>query len=331
MLDSSLARMFRLRRGGVHCDRDGLYVGPVALLTATKDATGAASWAPRSESDLNDELSACYGLPIDCAAKRGGLAGVATALDRGDVALAGIAALLLRFPDPPSLEKDASEPDGILTLAAELFWSGLLKGDWDPSKHPRTGEPPNRGWFASVPNEAKEGGTARRGWPPPRVNRALRDLFERLSKRAGLLDLGPAGEAALAFLEIVNLMTPEELNEGEDRLTAQWKAALDPPKTLEELQEPPIENVQGYEQHHIVEQNPSNVEKREVEKFGQEALDDPSNLVWIPRLKHEQITAFYNSKPVPGGPTQREIIGKMEFDQQRAIGLELLREEGVLQ
>jgi hypothetical protein len=67
-----------------------------------------------------------------------------------------------------------------------------------------------------------------------------------------------------------------------------------------------------------------------VEKFGREALDDPSNLVWIPRLKHEQITAFYNSKPVVGGPTQREIIGKMDFSQQRAIGLQQMREKGVL-
>ncbi len=121
------------------------------------------------------------------------------------------------------------------------------------------------------------------------------------------------------------------LDEGEDRLTAQWKAALDPPKTFEALQEPPIENAQGYEQHHIVEQNPSNVEKREVVKFGREALDDPSNLVWVPRLRHEQITAFYNSKPLAGGPTQRAIIGGMDFDQQRAIGLKLLRQAGVLQ
>jgi hypothetical protein len=132
------------------------------------------------------------------------------------------------------------------------------------------------------------------------------------------------------------MLTPDELNEGEDRLTAQWKAALDPPKTLEELQEPPTQNVQGYEQHHIVEQNPSNVEKREaekreVEKFGREALDDPSNLVWVPRLKHERITAFYNSRPVQGGPTQRQIIGQVDFNQQRATGLARLREEGVLQ
>ncbi len=332
MLDSPGARMFRLRRGGVHCDRDGLFVGPIALLTARRDATRTATWTVRPEAELNDELSACYGLPIDSAVKRGGLAGVAAALNRGDVALAGIAALLLRFPDPPSLEKGEPSPDDVLALAAELFWSGLLKGDWDPGKHPRTGEPPNRGWFASVPKEMKEVGEARRGWPPPRVNKALRALVERLSQEAWLFELGPAGDAAVAFLELVDLMTPEELNEGEDRLTAQWKAAFDPPETLEELQEPPTENILGYQQHHIVGQNPSNVAKREVEKFGRAMIDDPSNLVWIPTLLHEQISKYYSEEDPddPQGRTRRDVINEMDFDQQRAIGLQQLREKGVL-
>jgi hypothetical protein len=148
--------MFRLRRGGVYCERDGLFVGPVALLTARKDATGAATWTVRRERELNDELSACYGLPI--------------------------------------------------------------------------------------------------------------------------------------------------------------------------------ENILGYQQHHIVGQNPSNVAKREVEKFGRAMIDDPSNLVWVPTLLHEQISNYYSEEDPddPQGRTRRDVIGKMDFDQQRAIGLQQLREQGVL-
>lgn len=78
--------------------------------------------------------------------KREGFAAIAKALECGDVALAQIAAVLLQFPDPPMLAKaEGLDP---AALAAELFRSGLLKGDWDPDKHPRTGTPPNPGWFA---------------------------------------------------------------------------------------------------------------------------------------------------------------------------------------
>ena len=48
-------------------------------------------------------------------------------------------------------------------------------------------------------------------------------------------------------------------------MVEQARSSLDPPKTLVELQTPPTENVFGYELHHIVEQNPSNIAKSPVE------------------------------------------------------------------
>ncbi len=59
-------------------------------------------------------------------------------------------------------------------------------------------------------------------------------------------------------------------------------------------------------------------------------IDDASNLVWVPRLKHEQITSYYNSRPNPSGPTQREQINQLDWDEQRAIGLGQLRTTGIL-
>ena len=85
MLISPQTKMFRLTAGGVSCDREGLFVGLVPLLAGEKSVAGAKVWAVRDQQALNEELSACYGLPIDCAAKRSGLASVATALNRGDV------------------------------------------------------------------------------------------------------------------------------------------------------------------------------------------------------------------------------------------------------
>ena len=74
---------------------------------------------------------------------------IAAALDRGDLAMAAIAAVQLQFPDPPPLAKGAESHADIERRAVELYRSGLLKF-WDPAIHPRAGTPPNPGWFALV-------------------------------------------------------------------------------------------------------------------------------------------------------------------------------------
>jgi hypothetical protein len=271
MLDLSRVPFFRLRDGDVACDARGLTVGAAPLLRVAPDGR----WSVRPIDEINRDLSTCYGLPVDASGKAPALASVARALEEGDLAFAGITALLLRFPDPPSLEKGAQSDADRLRLAEALWRSGLLK-DWDPAKHPRTGEPPNPGRFASVPKEDKP---ARRGWPPARASRAIRDFLKELARKAALGVVVPETEPGIFFTTLLESFTPTELNAGEDRLTAQWKANFDPPKTLQELQVQPIENLLGYEQHHIVEQNPANVAKRPVVKFGRAMLDDPDNLV----------------------------------------------------
>jgi hypothetical protein len=126
---------------------------------------------------------------------------------------------------------------------------------------------------------------------------------------------------------------PSALGDGEDRAIQQTNAYFDPPKTLEELQQPPTQNVLGYEHHHEVEQNDDNIAKTVLSKFGRDAIDDPSNTVNIPRLKHELISADYSRKvdDDPSGRTFREVVDELDFDQQRAIGLAMLRKYGILQ
>jgi hypothetical protein len=107
MLHLPATRTFGLRPEAVRCGPGGLFVGSVPLLRRRRNLYGREGWSVRSEEELNKELAARYGLPIEVAAKAGGLASVARALDRGDLALAGIAAAPLQFPDPPPLEKGA--------------------------------------------------------------------------------------------------------------------------------------------------------------------------------------------------------------------------------
>jgi hypothetical protein len=132
--------------GVVSCGVHGVFVGDVPLLQVVGGAGVSRQWSVRPISELNEELSAQYGLPVDVAAKANALALIAAALNRGDLAMAAIATVQMQFPDPP-LTKGRETEHEIARRALELHRSRLLKF-WDPAKHPRTGTPPNPGWFA---------------------------------------------------------------------------------------------------------------------------------------------------------------------------------------
>jgi hypothetical protein len=93
----------------------------------------------------------------------------------------------------------------------------------------------------------------------------------------------------------------------------------------------PTDNTLGYEQHHIVNQNPSNLAKESFEKFGSDLIDNSSNIVWVPRLLHECVNGEYSSNSDGSGtPLVRDVINNMDFQQQREEGLKILRKCGVL-
>jgi hypothetical protein len=183
MNDFSSVRFFRLSPGRVQCDDGGLRVGDVALLA--RDASGA--WAARDERDVARDLSRVYGFPVDVRAKMAGFGAVANALQRRNIAKAQVAALLLRLPDPLPLAGDAMGKSGERRLSRDLVACGLLKADddWD-EEHPRTGSPPNPGWFASKPKEAPADG-------PPKV---AAEPNESTSSRRGELAFDPLAPAA---------------------------------------------------------------------------------------------------------------------------------------
>ena len=114
-------------------------------------------------------------------------------------------------------------------------------------------------------------------------------------------------------------------------------ATADPPKTLDELQQPPTDNVLGYLRRHGVERNPDNVVKSAaaatIVKFGRPAVDDPSDIVWVPTLKRERIAGHSNSLENQIRPRvlHRDIVDELDFADQRDAGLETLRLFGALQ
>lgn len=104
------------------------------------------------------------------------------------------------------------------------------------------------------------------------------------------------------------------------------QAARDEPKSLEELQQGVGQKRPGYDDHHIAEQT-------WAERFGfaRDRIDDSSNLVSIPRLKHYQITGWYGTgNDEFGGLSPREYLRDKDWDERVRVGREALIMFGVL-
>ena len=142
---------FRLAPGrdacGVSCGEDGVFVGPVPLLIKKADALGNRVWALRPMEELNASLTLWYGMPIDLSGKRDALGAIAAALNLGRTALACIATVQMQLPDLPHFEKRATCEEELDELVFLLYRSGILKGDWEPTQHPRwsSGAPDSQG------------------------------------------------------------------------------------------------------------------------------------------------------------------------------------------
>jgi hypothetical protein len=168
---TQLGRRFGLSSepgNGVWCGESGVFVGAVPLLEQGFSRSGPDRWQPRPVSELNRDLSECYGLPIEFTPKVGGLAAASRALNRGDLLHAQIATMHLQIPDPPPLTKSPQSAEEIFDLARQLLASGLLKADWNPAKHPRwpAGSPGGIGGEFAPAGTVSEDATAVEARPP---------------------------------------------------------------------------------------------------------------------------------------------------------------------
>jgi hypothetical protein len=100
----------------------------------------------------------------------------------------------------------------------------------------------------------------------------------------------------------------------------------DPPKSLAELQSAVDTWRAGTDRHHIVEQASA-----EEDGFPRSIIDSPENLVRIPRLKHYEITGWYQKPNADfGEQSPREYLRGRSWAVRYAVGLDALKRFGVL-
>jgi hypothetical protein len=106
-----------------------------------------------------------------------------------------------------------------------------------------------------------------------------------------------------------------------DEFLADIESYLDPPRTLEELQQAVSEpKKKGYDDHHIVEQSSA-----EKDGFPRRIIDDPENLVRIPRIRHREINGWYGRPNKDfGWKSPREYLRGKSWKERTKIGLDVL-------
>ena len=101
---------------------------------------------------------------------------------------------------------------------------------------------------------------------------------------------------------------------------------LDPPKSLEDLQQAVSTPQKGYDIHHIVEQTSA-----EQDGFPRDLIDAPENLVRIPTLKHWEITAWYATRNEDYNfMSPRQYLRGKSWSERVRVGEFALRKFGVL-
>jgi hypothetical protein len=134
---------------GLACSDDGLFIGRTPLIEKRD-----GQFFVRQQHDIERLLSRAYRTEIRADRLMSGLTSVARALNADDQCLARIAAVHLRIPDiPDRTARDAMEAMDVFVKYARDEGGG--DSAWNPALHPRTGTPPNPGWFAPTEGDGE--------------------------------------------------------------------------------------------------------------------------------------------------------------------------------
>jgi len=95
--------------------------------------------------------------------------------------------------------------------------------------------------------------------------------------------------------------------------------------TLDELAYGPVDRT-GYQLHHFVEQTPA-----EQDGFPRSQINGDENLVYVPTLKHREISAWYQKQnPNYGGLSPRDYLRGKNWKDRCNVGIDALIEFKVL-
>jgi hypothetical protein len=111
-----------------------------------------------------------------------------------------------------------------------------------------------------------------------------------------------------------------------NQYNAHIEAYRDPPKTLEELQQAALSPRPGYDVHH-------NAERASALEDGipRSQVESPENRLLIPRMKHWEITGWYNTRAERfGGLSPRDYLRGKSWEERQKLGFEALEKFGVL-
>jgi hypothetical protein len=341
-------RMFSSGDGlGASCDENGPALGPVRLLVKTSNG-----FAPRPVEELNDIFAFAFGRPCDCSDLVDRLQSVLRALNAGHLAQAVFATQYLHLP--PLTEEEAARAARAQALSKASpddpqhpGWPKGTEGGKGGQFRPKDGTEEGRDLMAAERKIEIEGRLARTG-----RRRIIRSILRRmlnlrqvarltgegLSQAAPILDA--IGDAALVH-DIVEMTNDARKLKYE---TAAATAFIDKgPYNLDQLRvsqdDESFSSINefkkidlgkrfgpagdGMEYHHIVEQNASG-------DIPEEELQSTRNIVRIPKLLHEEITADYlKSNDDFDGSLRRRLEGR-SFEERWNEGLRVMREIGII-
>lgn len=134
---------------GLACTDDGLLLGRTSLIERRDGC-----FVVRARGEIERLLKCAYDGEPPVDRLMSGLARVASPLNGSDQCLARIAAVHLQMPDLASAAiRDVLAAEDSLIKYARDEAGGA---NWNPALHPRTGTPPNPGWFATTDGASHE-------------------------------------------------------------------------------------------------------------------------------------------------------------------------------
>jgi hypothetical protein len=242
------------------------------------------------------------------------------------------------------------------------FEKHLWKGDFDEAKHPRVpGGCSEGGEFCSADEASNANNEAETIDNINNQNVIVKDLMSKVEKRAARKILRNRLIAGLRVLAgLVADLAPvagEIFDVGEVAQTVADGIALEEdiaaakafveqgPRSLESLQMSTDYQSfssfdafkkdifgkyfgaagNGYEYHHIVEQGTAG-----LNDLSAGIMDSTENVVKIPRLLHEEISAEYGRTYEDTGKSLREWLSTQPYEVRRAKGIEVMRKLGIL-